>query len=96
MCLHCQAPFYDMRRQPITCPKCGATHQPVAALKSEGRQPRRNQPRAAPVVTPAAEVEATSSIDPEDSEMDSEAEDDIDDAEAVTEDVEPTSEKAER
>jgi uncharacterized protein (TIGR02300 family) len=43
VCLGCQAPFYDLQRTPITCPKCGAVHQPVALLKSDGRPRRRGR-----------------------------------------------------
>src|SRR3954454_16880203 len=28
-CTACAAPFYDLHRSPIVCPKCGVTHVPV-------------------------------------------------------------------
>lgn len=34
ICQSCSAPFYDLRRDPILCPKCGATFDPEAVLKS--------------------------------------------------------------
>ena len=60
VCLECQAPFYDMRRLPIACPKCGKTHKPVALLKSDGRQPRKNRirPTLGPGIAPAEREEA--------------------------------------
>lgn len=34
ICQSCSAPFYDLRSDPIICPKCGATFDPEAVLKS--------------------------------------------------------------
>jgi uncharacterized protein (TIGR02300 family) len=34
ICQSCGAPFYDLRRDPIVCPKCGAVFDPEAILKS--------------------------------------------------------------
>ena len=34
ICQSCSAPFYDLRRDPIVCPKCGAVFDPEAVLKS--------------------------------------------------------------
>ena len=90
VCLECQAPFYDMRREPITCPKCGATHQPAVLLKSAGRPPRRNRLQPAQMTTPAVEPEeeAVVSPGPEDPELDAEANEGVDDAEDVDDEVE--------
>lgn len=91
MCFECQAPFYDMRRKPITCPKCGAAHQPVAILKSAGKPPRRTrlQPTmpVAPVVEP--QEEPVASADPEAPELDDAADQDVDDAAAMDDTAEP-------
>jgi len=87
MCLECQAPFYDMRRKPIACPKCGTVHQPVALLKSDGRQARRN--RLQPTVVAAAAVEpekeAEDSPDPEADEPDADADEELEETEEVEE-----------
>lgn len=32
-CTSCGKPFYDMQRDPITCPSCGAEHVPEKLLK---------------------------------------------------------------
>ena len=32
-CLSCAARFYDMRREPITCPKCNTVFDPEAAFR---------------------------------------------------------------
>ncbi|HEX2115245.1 MAG TPA: TIGR02300 family protein [Alphaproteobacteria bacterium] len=58
VCSGCQAPFYDMQRSPVTCPKCGAFYQPSVLLKSDGRPRRRSRlpvqagPSAAPEELP--------------------------------------------
>ena len=43
----CGAPYYDLNRQPVVCPKCGTTFQPDAVLK-----PRRARPEEKPVPVP--------------------------------------------
>jgi len=50
ICHSCGARFYDMRRNPATCPKCGTEFDPEAALKS-----RRSRPAG---VVAAQEVDA--------------------------------------
>ena len=45
VCQSCSAKFYDMQRNPIVCPKCGATFDPDALLKS--RRPRPTPAKAA-------------------------------------------------
>jgi uncharacterized protein (TIGR02300 family) len=34
LCLSCGTKFYDLRKNPILCPKCGAVHNPEATLRS--------------------------------------------------------------
>src|SRR5262245_50563290 len=63
-CLECDAAFYDLKRDPITCPKCGAVHQPVARLKSDGRTPPKGRvftkpkKQPEPALEPAGAAEA--------------------------------------
>ena len=57
-CLSCGARFYDLRREPIVCPACGATVDATAQSK-----PRRA--RAAPAVTKVAAVAAAARVEPE-------------------------------
>ena len=40
MCQGCGAPFYDMRRSPIVCPKCGATFDPEVFTKVRRARPQ--------------------------------------------------------
>jgi len=39
MCQSCGVPFYDMRRVPIVCPKCGTTFDPEAFTKVRRSRP---------------------------------------------------------
>jgi uncharacterized protein (TIGR02300 family) len=50
-CQSCGAHFYDLRKDPIHCPKCGATYDPEAILKSRRRAPEKIVP-AKPVKEP--------------------------------------------
>ncbi len=54
VCQSCAAKFYDLKRSPITCPKCATPFDPEALLKS-----RRSRPTpAAKTAKPAPEVAA--------------------------------------
>ncbi len=48
-CQSCAAVFYDLKRSPIACPKCGAQYDPEAVLKS-----RRGRPQPAEEAKPSA------------------------------------------
>ncbi len=48
VCQSCAAKFYDLKRSPITCPKCNAPFDPEALLKS-----RRSRPSPAKAAKPA-------------------------------------------
>ncbi len=50
-CASCGAAFYDLKKDPIVCPKCGVTFQPDAVLK-----PRRPKAEEKPVVPKKAVV----------------------------------------
>jgi len=109
-CLECDAAFYDLKRDPITCPKCGAVHQPVARLKSDGRTPPKGrvfpkrQPALAPAGAAAGAAEGAETIDKdfdspaeaaEDAETDEEENEDNDGDEAEDE-SDPTAEDENR
>jgi uncharacterized protein (TIGR02300 family) len=55
-CLSCGARFYDLRREPIVCPACGATVDATVQSK-----PRRT--RAAPAVAKVAAVAAATKVE---------------------------------
>jgi len=56
ICQSCSAPFYDLQRSPIVCPKCQAVFDPEAILKSR-------KLKAAEEIAPAPKKEIQ---DPED------------------------------
>jgi len=49
VCQSCATRFYDMRRSPIECPKCGTIFDPEALVKA-----RRPRPAPPPVPAPVA------------------------------------------
>jgi uncharacterized protein (TIGR02300 family) len=77
ICLNCGARFYDMMRDPITCPACGATFDPHAQTKA--RRPR-------PVAKAVAAVAAARAAP--DLELEDAPEVELDDADLVEEDDE--------
>jgi uncharacterized protein (TIGR02300 family) len=64
-CQDCGARFYDLRRDPIICPKCETVHEPEPAPKPRARRapaaekapeiPKKTPDEATP---PAGEIEA--------------------------------------
>lgn len=57
-CQSCNAHFYDLRKDPIVCPKCGTTYDPEAVLKSRrGRVVEKPVP-VKPVPEELPDVEA--------------------------------------
>ena len=61
-CQSCGAHFYDLRKDTITCPKCGTTYDPEAVLKSRrGRVVEKLTP-VKPVVPEAEEETETEDI----------------------------------
>jgi uncharacterized protein (TIGR02300 family) len=36
-CQECAVPFYDLSRDPVVCPSCGARYVPAAPVAEEGR-----------------------------------------------------------
>ena len=52
LCPNCGTRYYDMRHDPIVCPKCGAAFDPEALLKT-----RRTRAVAPVIAEPAAEEE---------------------------------------
>lgn len=78
-CLSCAAKFYDMNKDPIVCPACGATFEPAATkAKSSGRdKPARKA--AAPVPEAEAEELDAPGADEEDDDLLDDDDDDLDD-----------------
>jgi hypothetical protein len=74
-CTSCSAPFYDLQRDPIVCPKCGIELVPLL------RQ-RRERPKPTPTgrAEEPAPVEAAEDDVDEDEEADTDADGESDDA----------------
>ncbi|MGP1394170.1 MAG: TIGR02300 family protein [Inquilinaceae bacterium] len=84
ICHSCGTRYYDMRRDPVICPKCGAEYDPEAFLKS-----RRTRSAAAdePVGRPAAKKKtAKVAVISDDVETD-DADDDLDDTDDDDDDL---------
>jgi uncharacterized protein (TIGR02300 family) len=62
-CPSCAARFYDLMKNPLTCPKCGQTFIAEALLPSKGNGPppvAKPRPVPEPVVEPVPDVELVS------------------------------------
>ena len=64
VCDSCGAKFYDMKRDPIVCPKCETTITPVSARPKRSRAPRPET--AAPVAKEKVEEEDDETADIDD------------------------------
>ncbi len=76
-CLSCNAKFFDLAKDPIKCPKCGAIFEPVVLARSPPRRMGRTFPSTPqPFENQGAAVEeadvAVISSDEEDGEDDDE------------------------
>ena len=70
-CSHCGSPFYDLKRAPIVCPKCGATHSPTPPSRRLRATPTGTD--VEPAVAAARDAEAAA--DGDDDEVDENQED---------------------
>ena len=71
ICQGCGQKFYDMKREPITCPSCGVAFDPNSVQRT-----RRPRGTPAKVVKPVVEPEEKEAL--EDEELDTMVEDDND------------------
>ena len=72
-CMSCGGKFYDLHRNPITCPKCGTE------AEVETARPNRRRPSAQPAPAQPANDEAVIAVAAD--ETDDDPVEDIDDAE---------------
>lgn len=84
ICQGCSAPFYDLNRSPIICPKCEAVFDPEATLKSRRPGAPKEEPKEKPKPKAAEPDEILASIEPA---VDDDAIDDDDDDDDVLEDA---------
>ena len=82
-CLSCGAPFFDLRHDPIICPKCQAVFTPMPMPRSPTHKKMQSLVEAAPPTLLKAEAEGDADDEreitdnPDDSEAAEEADDDI-------------------
>jgi len=91
-CGKCSAPFYDLRRDPIVCPKCGAKLAPQLPQRHERPRPTPTGREAEPVVVTAAEDVAEDDTD-EDKDEDDETDAELPEPDGEP-DIEPDDETA--
>jgi uncharacterized protein (TIGR02300 family) len=88
-CQSCGAHFYDLHKNPIACPKCGAIYDPEAIAKSRrGRSSadKAAAQRMAPRPSPVAEEVTDPELEEIAAEGDEEEEDVIEDTSELGED----------
>jgi uncharacterized protein (TIGR02300 family) len=89
-CQACGARFYDLQRDPISCPKCGAEYDPEVLLKSR---------RGKPVPAPAPKPVVAETPEPDEAAAEGEAEEEgavIEDTSELGEDDEEVAEVIEK
>jgi uncharacterized protein (TIGR02300 family) len=89
-CQACGARFYDLQRDPISCPKCGAEYDPEVLLKSR---------RGKPVPAPAPKPVVAETPEPDEAAAEGEAEEEgavIEDTSELGEDDEEVAEVVEK
>jgi hypothetical protein len=98
-CGSCEAPFYDMLRYPVTCPKCGAVFDPTAGKKklaSVPRPPKTRTPKAAfGAAAKAAAKPAPKPVEAEEPAAEVAEEEALDDVEVDGDEVEEADDEAE-
>lgn len=98
-CQSCDAKFYDLCRNPIICPKCGAVYDPEAAFKTRrGRAadkvvPLKPEPGKKGLIVPDLEIEEAEDLEPDETEEDEEL---IEDASELGEDDDDMAEVIEK
>ena len=81
-CLSCSAKFYDLEKDPILCPACGAEFDPESAMKlKRGRNAPANDDK------PAKEVKKEVEKTEEDSDLEVDLDDDDEDVLEDTSDL---------
>ena len=68
LCASCSAKFYDLSKDPIHCPKCGAVYQ-IAPVVTRGRPDAAAAAAAAAAARPAAVAEEVAVPEPQDAEF---------------------------
>ena len=85
-CQNCGAKYYDLKKEPPTCPKCDTVFQVETPTRARRGRAAATTPKAIPAVAAAAAVSNNTEVDVEDVE---DVEDDVLDEtdEAIPEDT---------
>ena len=86
LCQSCGARFYDLSRDPITCPKCGAVYVPEAETRGKKRPPAAEKKKRPAAPPPDAVVPEDEAALPADEAAEEEGEELIEDAAELGED----------
>jgi uncharacterized protein (TIGR02300 family) len=68
LCASCSAKFYDLNKDPIHCPKCGAVYE-IAPVVTRGRPDQAAAAAAAAAARAAAPAEEVAAPEPQDAEF---------------------------
>lgn len=82
-CLSCGAKFYDLRKEPIICPKCETKFEPVVAKPRRGRVAAVKAPVPVKAPVAVADDEAALLADDDDDKL---ADDGVEDATVLDDD----------
>jgi uncharacterized protein (TIGR02300 family) len=75
-CFKCSTKFYDLRKSPAICPKCGADQKDSPALKAPPASEKRSRAaRPPPPVVPEVE-DAEAEVVADEDDLDADADDD--------------------
>ena len=69
-CQNCGAKYYDLKKEPPTCPKCDTVFQVEAPARARRGRAAATTPKAIPAVAAAAAVGNNTEVDVEDVEDD--------------------------
>ncbi|MDI3336659.1 TIGR02300 family protein [Defluviimonas aestuarii] len=75
LCPHCASRFYDLQRDPMTCPECGHTFTAESLVAGRGRT--LISEKAAPKATDLDTDDLTDDTDLDDDAADSDIDDDL-------------------
>lgn len=70
LCPHCASRFYDLRRDPMTCPECGQTFSVDSLTSGRGRVMIADKAAAPTRERPADDIEDDADIEEESSDVD--------------------------
>ena len=86
VCLNCGARFYDMLRDPITCPTCGTVFDPTANLKTrrsrtsaKAEAAEKETPKKVAKTDDDEEMDVDDEVEADEADLDSDDDSDVSD-----------------